>query len=65
MKIYNCEKPYLYQIVNNKLNGLDVDRFDYLQRDSKHIGLNYSFNPDRILYKSFIHPQLKTLVHDI
>ena len=65
MKIYNCEKPYLYQIVNNKLNGLDVDRFDYLQRDSKHIGLNYAFNPDRILYKSFIHPQLKTLVYDI
>jgi deoxynucleoside triphosphate triphosphohydrolase SAMHD1 len=65
MKIYNCEKPYLYEIVNNKLNGLDVDRFDYLQRDSKHIGLNYSFNPDRILYKSFIHPELKRIVYDI
>ena len=61
---YNCEKPYLFQIINNKLNGIDVDRFDYLQRDSKHIGLDYAFNPDRIFHKSRINSD-KTLIYDI
>ena len=61
---YNCEKPYLFQIINNKLNGIDIDRFDYLQRDAKHIGLDYAFNPDRIFHKSMINSE-KTLIYDI
>lgn len=30
---------YLYEIVNNKLCGIDVDKMDYLRRDSYHTGL--------------------------
>ena len=46
-------KKYLFQIVSNK-NGIDVDRFDYLMRDIKMIGLNYGIEYDRIMKKSKI-----------
>jgi len=42
------EKPYIYQIVSNK-NGIDVDRFDYIMRDTKMIGLNYGIEWRRIM----------------
>ena len=30
---------WLYQIINNKINHIDVDKIDYILRDSYHIGL--------------------------
>ncbi len=47
-------KNALFNIVNNSINSIDVDKLDYLQRDPRHIGLDYSFDPSRILNKSFI-----------
>ncbi|KAJ7618503.1 hypothetical protein FB45DRAFT_931795 [Roridomyces roridus] len=32
------EKPFLFEIVANKRNGLDVDKFDYIARDTYMIG---------------------------
>ncbi|THH32180.1 hypothetical protein EUX98_g2013 [Antrodiella citrinella] len=32
-------KPYLFEIVANKRNGLDVDKFDYIARDSQAVGM--------------------------
>jgi len=43
-----------FDIVNNSKNSIDVDKFDYLQRDPRHIGLDCSFDPARIINKSFL-----------
>jgi HD superfamily phosphohydrolase len=32
------EFSWMYQIVANKKNSIDVDKFDYICRDSYHIG---------------------------
>ena len=38
------EQRYLYDIVNDKQSGCDVDRMDYLPRDAKHCGVRvYTF----------------------
>lgn len=42
-------KGAIYQIVANYLNGIDVDKFDYLLRDSKNTGLNIGFEYHRLL----------------
>ncbi|EJT99043.1 HD-domain/PDEase-like protein [Dacryopinax primogenitus] len=34
------EKKFLFQVVANKLNGIDVDKFDYMQRDSHCLGIS-------------------------
>lgn len=47
------DNPF-FDIVNNTKNSIDVDKFDYLQRDPRHIGLDCSFDPSRIINKSFL-----------
>lgn len=44
----------IYQIVSNYLNGIDVDKFDYLVRDAKTLGIGNSFNPDRLINEFII-----------
>lgn len=44
----------LYQIVSNTLNGIDVDKFDYLIRDCNAIGLGLNFNYHRLIYDAKI-----------
>lgn len=39
----------LYQIVANYLNGIDVDKFDYLARDTYNLGLKKGFDPRRLI----------------
>jgi len=43
------DKKYLYQIISNKENGIDVDRWDYILRDSRQINFSFSFNYSRML----------------
>jgi HD superfamily phosphohydrolase len=40
---------YIYQIVSNSVNSIDVDKFDYLTRDSKMLNINISFNYNRLI----------------
>lgn len=40
---------WIFQIVSNPLNSIDVDKFDYLVRDTQATGLKFSFNYSRII----------------
>lgn len=42
------KKNFLYQIVSNGKNGIDVDKFDYIARDTKALGIQYGFDHRRI-----------------
>ncbi|PSR84845.1 Deoxynucleoside triphosphate triphosphohydrolase [Actinidia chinensis var. chinensis] len=43
------EKRFLYDIVANGRNGIDVDKFDYIFRDSRACGLGCNFQFERLL----------------
>ncbi|XP_049342344.1 deoxynucleoside triphosphate triphosphohydrolase SAMHD1 isoform X1 [Astyanax mexicanus] len=43
------EKSYLYEIVANKKNGIDVDKWDYFARDCYHLGIQNNFDYRRFL----------------
>ncbi|XP_061591987.1 deoxynucleoside triphosphate triphosphohydrolase SAMHD1-like isoform X2 [Cololabis saira] len=43
------KKPFLYEIVANKLNGIDVDKFDYFARDCHHLGIQKNFDHLRFI----------------
>jgi deoxynucleoside triphosphate triphosphohydrolase SAMHD1 len=42
-------KDFLYEIVANHRNGIDVDKFDYFARDCKHLGIPTSFDAHRLM----------------
>uniref|UniRef100_G3N9Y5 HD domain-containing protein n=1 Tax=Gasterosteus aculeatus aculeatus TaxID=481459 RepID=G3N9Y5_GASAC len=42
-------KSFLYEIVSNKRNGIDVDKWDYFARDCYHLGIKNNFDHDRCL----------------
>ncbi|XP_068119754.1 deoxynucleoside triphosphate triphosphohydrolase SAMHD1-like [Hyperolius riggenbachi] len=43
------EKSFLYEIVANKRNGIDVDKWDYFARDCHHLGIQNNFDHYRYL----------------
>ncbi|CAH2292618.1 deoxynucleoside triphosphate triphosphohydrolase SAMHD1 [Pelobates cultripes] len=43
------EKCFLYEIVANKRNGIDVDKWDYFARDCHHLGIQNNFDYNRFL----------------
>ncbi|CAL8325599.1 unnamed protein product [Merluccius merluccius] len=43
------EKSFLYEIVANKRNGIDVDKWDYFARDCHHLGIQNNFDYRRFL----------------
>lgn len=42
-------RGFLFEIVANEINGIDVDKMDYLLRDSRNTGTTVSFTFDRLL----------------
>ncbi|KAJ8257845.1 hypothetical protein GJAV_G00190360 [Gymnothorax javanicus] len=42
-------KSFLYEIVANKINGVDVDKWDYFARDCHHLGIQNNFDHQRYL----------------
>lgn len=48
-------KGFMYQIVNNKLNQIDVDKFDYIERDCHYLGFReFPFDTKRLMKRSKI-----------
>lgn len=43
------DKPWLHEIVANGRNGIDVDKFDYLARDSLYCGVKLSYDFNRVM----------------
>ncbi|KAL5493765.1 hypothetical protein EMCRGX_G014988 [Ephydatia muelleri] len=43
------EKHFLYEIVANKYNEIDVDKWDYFTRDCHSLGLKHGFDQTRLL----------------
>lgn len=43
------EKAFLYEIVANKISGIDVDKWDYLQRDRTNMNINTNFQYERYI----------------
>ncbi|XP_040290958.1 deoxynucleoside triphosphate triphosphohydrolase SAMHD1-like [Bufo bufo] len=43
------EKRFLYEIVANKITGIDVDKMDYFARDCHHLGMQNNFDYKRFL----------------
>ncbi|XP_067904681.1 deoxynucleoside triphosphate triphosphohydrolase SAMHD1-like [Heterodontus francisci] len=43
------EKGFLYEIVANERNGIDVDKWDYFARDCYHLGIWNSFDSERFI----------------
>lgn len=43
------QTSFIYQIVSNNLNSIDVDKFDYLARDTYCLGLEYGYDYSRLL----------------
>ncbi|KAJ1651149.1 hypothetical protein IWQ61_008221 [Dispira simplex] len=46
------KRQFLFDIVANQRNGLDVDRFDYISRDCYNVGLKSSYDSSRLMLAS-------------
>jgi HD superfamily phosphohydrolase len=40
---------WIFQIISNSINSIDVDKFDYLVRDNLAVGTKWNFNPARLI----------------
>jgi len=43
------ERGFLFDIVANKRNSVDVDKFDYISRDCHHVGIKTSYDFSRLM----------------
>lgn len=46
------DRQFLFDIVANKKNSVDVDKFDYIERDAYNLGLRSSYDAHRLLVYS-------------
>ena len=42
-------RAFLFDIVANKMSGVDVDKFDYFMRDSRNLGIPITFDCHRLI----------------
>ena len=44
-----AKAEFLFDIVNNKRNSVDVDKFDYINRDTFYVGMQASVSTEKLL----------------
>jgi HD superfamily phosphohydrolase len=44
-----AHKSFMFDIVSNERTGIDLDKFDYLARDARHIGIATMFDSKRLM----------------
>jgi len=43
-------REWISEIISNSTNGIDVDKFDYMSRDTQKTNVGYNaFNHDRVM----------------
>jgi HD superfamily phosphohydrolase len=47
--VYGTKKQFLYEIVSNPRNSIDVDKFDYLSRDARNCGIRPGIDVRRLM----------------
>ena len=53
--IQGTNNGFMYQIVNNTLNSIDVDKFDYIERDCHCLGFRqFPFDSQRMMKRSMV-----------
>lgn len=52
LKNRGIDKSFLFEIVANNKNGIDVDKFDYFNRDSFHLGITNGFEYQKFIFNS-------------
>ena len=45
----NIDKHFLYEIISNETNGIDVDKFDYFMRDAVGLHISTTFDSQRLM----------------
>jgi deoxynucleoside triphosphate triphosphohydrolase SAMHD1 len=51
----SCENTgFIYQIVSNNMNSLDIDKFDYITRDTNILGIQCGFDYKRLIDHALI-----------
>ncbi len=48
----DVEKSFLYDIISNKITGIDVDKWDYFVRDDNYLKISHVFEHDRFIMYS-------------
>jgi HD superfamily phosphohydrolase len=52
---------FRFQLINNRVSGIDLDKMEYIARDSREFGLCCSIDIERIITNSGIHVDLRRL----
>jgi deoxynucleoside triphosphate triphosphohydrolase SAMHD1 len=57
------DKGFIFDIVSNSRNSIDVDKFDYLARDCYNLNMKFTYDPTRCPVRPPPPPHLRRLIN--